>query len=251
MPITNFSEVIGRLEQIIAWAKLNESPSGYFAALYYKMTLAVRDAVLRGEFENGSRMEQMDVVFAKRYFEAFDLWQAGGTPTNSWQIAFESVKNDQLAVMQHLLLGMNAHINLDLAIAAASVRQRDAIFGMRYDFMKINQIIQSLTDQTQAQLAKIWMPFSWLDQWFRTEDEGWVGFSIGVARGASWKAAQLLAFASDRATEQTIVAELDKNVGLFGQKVQKPGLWLQFGLRLMRFSEKGTVRAKIEVLEGI
>jgi len=251
MPITNFSEVLGRLEQIIAWAKLNESPSGYFAALYYKMTLAVRDAVLRGEFENGSRMEQMDVVFAKRYFNAFDQWQAGNTPTNSWRVAFESVKNDNLAVMQHLLLGMNAHINLDLAIAAASVRQRDAIFGMRYDFMKINQIIQSLTDQTQAQLAKIWLPFFWLDRFLRTEDEGWVGFSVGVARGASWKAAQLLAFAPDRAAEQAIITALDKNVGFFGQKMQNPSFWLQCGLRLMRFSEKGMVREKIEILEGI
>jgi hypothetical protein len=141
MVVTNFVEVIARLEQIIAWAKANESPVGYFAALYYKMTLAVRDAVERGEFENGSRMEQMDVAFARRYFDAFEAWQTGKTPTEAWQVSFAMAQNDQIAVMQHLLLGMNAHINLDLAIAAASVRQKDAIYGLRNDFMKINQII--------------------------------------------------------------------------------------------------------------
>jgi len=251
MAITNFSEVIARLEQIIDWSKQNESTSGYFAALYYKMTLAVRDAVLRGEFENGSRMEQMDVAFARRYFDAFDAWQSGKTPTSSWRVAFEATQNEQITVMQHLMLGMNAHINLDLAIAAASVRQRDAIFGLRNDFMRINQIIDSLTDKTQAQLAKVWLPFSWLDRMLRTEDEGWIGFSIQVARGASWKAAQLLAFATDRASEQALIAELDKNVAYLGQKIQVPGFWVAWVLRLMRYSEKGSIREKIEVLEQL
>ena len=251
MAVTSFTDVIARLEQIIAWAKTTESPLGYFAALYYKMTLAVRDAVLRGEFENGSRMEQMDVAFAQRYFDAFDTWQTGGIPTESWRIAFEATKEDQFAVMQHLLLGMNAHINLDLGISAASIRQRDAIFGLRKDFMHVNKIIESLTNQTQSQLAKIWLPFDLLDWLFRTDDEGWIGFSIDTARAASWKVAQLLAFAPDRAAEQAIIAELDKNVAFFAKKIHTPGIWLQWMLRLMRRWEEGSVREKIEVLELI
>ncbi len=251
MTVNNFADVIARLEQIIRWAKDNESPQGYFAALYYRMTLAVRDAVLRGEFENGSRMEQMDVVFARRYFDAFDTWQAGGTPTESWRIAFEATQEDRITVMQHLLLGMNAHINLDLCIAAASIRQRDAIFGLRKDFMHINQIIESLTDQTQSQLAKIWMPFAWLDRLFRTEDEGWIGFSVSAARGASWKATQVLAFAKDLSAEQLLIAELDRNVAFFGKKIQIPGAWLVFLLRFMRRWEEGSVREKIAVLEHV
>ncbi len=251
MAINSFTDVIARLEQIIAWAKSNESPLGYFAALYYKMTLAVRDAVMRGEFENGSRMEQMDVAFARRYLDAFDTWQTGGTPTESWRVAFEATKEDQNTVMQHLLLGMNAHINLDLGIAAATVRQRDAIFGMRKDFMHINQIIESLSNQTQSQLAKIWLPFAWLDNLFRSEDEGWIGFSISTARGASWKVAQLMAFAPDRAAENAIIAELDKNVAFFAKKIHSPGMWLRWLLRLMRHWEEGSVKEKIEILEAI
>ncbi|MBC7775961.1 MAG: hypothetical protein H7246_11045 [Phycisphaerae bacterium] len=251
MAVNSFNDVIARLEQIVAWAKSNESPLGYFAALYYKMTLAVRDAVMRGEFENGSRMEQMDVAFARRYIDAFDTWQAGGIPTESWRVAFEATKADEVAVMQHLLLGMNAHINLDLGIAAASVRQRDAIFGMRKDFMLVNQIIESLTEQTQSQLARIWLPFAWLDLLFRSEDEGWIGFSVGTARGASWKVAQLVAFAPDRPSENVLIAELDKNVAFFARKIHTPGLWMRWMLRLMRRWEEGSVKGKIEVLEKI
>jgi len=248
MAVTNFSEVIARLEQIIDWAKDNDSPLGYFAALYHNMTLAVRDAVIRGDFENGSRMEQLDVVFARRYFDAFDAWQAGKPVSQSWQAAFEAANRPEITVMQHLILGMNAHINLDLCIAAASIRQRDAIFGLRADFMRINQIIESLTDRTQSQLARIWLPFEWLDKLFRTEDEGWIGFSIKIARGASWKAANALAFAPTQADEAKIIAELDANVAFLGQKISNPGFWTRTALRLMRHSEKGSIREKIEVL---
>lgn len=251
MAVQNFAEVLARLEQIIGWAKSEESPLGYFAALYYNMTLAVRDAVLNGEFENGSRMEQLDVIFARRYFDAFDTWQAGGNPSWSWQIAFESAQEDQLTVMQHLMLGMNAHINLDLGIAAANVRQRDAIFGLRNDFMHINTVIESLTNRTQERLARIWLPFTWLDRLLRTEDEGWIGFSIGIARGASWKAAQLIAFAPDRSAEQAVISEIDQHVAFFAKKLQHPGFWMQRALRIMRYAEKGSVREKIEVLEHL
>lgn len=249
--MTNISEVIARLEQIVAWAKANNSPLGYFAAVYLTMTRAVRDAIQRGDFENGSRMEQMDVVFARRYVEAFDAWQAGQKPSESWRLAFEAAQGERLCTMQHILLGMNAHINLDLGIAAATVRQRDAIFGLRRDFERVNDIISSLVDRTQARLAEIWLPFAWLDRLLRTEDEGYVNFSIRVARGAAWKAALALAFAPDQPTEQQLVRTLDGGVALFSQKVVHPGVWLGWAVWFMRRSERGTVREKIEVLEKI
>jgi len=247
--MTKFSEVIARLEEIIEWAKTHESPLGYFAAVYYRMTMAVRDAVERGEFENGSRMEQMDVVFARRYFDALATWQAGKTPTQSWHTAFEAAQNEQFTVMQHVLLGMNAHINLDLSIAAATVRQRDAIYGLRRDFERINDIIAALVDGTQNCMAKIWLPFGWLDFLLRTEDEGWINFSIRAARGASWQAALALAFAPDKPTEQLIVRTLDNTVALFAQKLQNPGFLINLGMKLMRRWEEGSVRERIEVLE--
>ncbi|MCC7465477.1 MAG: hypothetical protein IT261_04370 [Saprospiraceae bacterium] len=248
MQVKTIQEVLLKLEEIIAWARENESPVGYFAALYYRMTLAVSEAVQNGEFENGSRMEQMDVIFARRYFDALEAWRSGQPPTLSWKIAFEATQDKSVTVLQHLLLGMNAHINLDLGIAAASVRQKDAIFGMRKDFMHINEIIERLTDKTQSQLAGIGLPFSWLDRALRTEDEGWIGFSIKTARGASWKSAQLLAFAPDKNAETGIIQQLDQTVSFLGKRLITPGFWLRLMLRWMRYSEKGSVRDKIDLL---
>src|SRR6202008_4811607 len=95
--------------------------AGYFAALYYKVTSRVRDGIHNGEFEDGARMEKLDVLFASRYLDAYTKWRNGQQPSLSWQTAFESTKRSSVLVLQHLLLGMNAHINLDLGIAAAEV----------------------------------------------------------------------------------------------------------------------------------
>ena len=249
MAVNSIQEVLSKLEEIIRQAKEEQSSIGYFAALYYRMTLAVSEAIQRGEFENGSRMEQMDVVFARRYFNALESWQSGQATTLSWKIAFEATQNPNLTVMQHLLLGMNAHINLDLGIAAAAIRQKDAIFGMRKDFMHINGIIERLTNKTQEQLGAIWLPFTWLDRLFRSEDEGWIGFSIRIARGTAWKSAQLLAFAPDRNAEKQIIQQIDQHTAFLAGRLEKPGFWLGILLSWMRRSERGSISDKIDVLE--
>lgn len=246
--MTTIAEVLTRLESMIEWARQQESPMGYFPALYYQMTLAVKEGIDRDLFENGTRMERLDVLFAKRYISAFDAWQAGEPVTRSWQLAFDATRDERLTVMQHLLLGINAHINLDLGIAAAQTRPKDAVFGLRKDFETINSIIAGLTDRVQDCLAGIWMPFSWLDWLLRTDDEGWINFSIGTARGASWRVATTLAFAPDMATEKILIGQLDGAIAFLGNKVKGPGFLLKQGLWMMRCCEKGTVREKIDLL---
>ncbi len=247
----SISEVINRLEQIVEEAKEQQSPLGYFAAVYLKMTLAVRDGIEKGLFENGSRMEQLDVRFAGRYFEAFDAWRAGQPCTQAWKTAFETAGDNNKTVIQHILLGINAHINLDLGIAAAQTRSGDAIFGLRKDFDRINDIIAALTDRTQERLAEIWLPFGLFDYLLRTEDEGWVNFSVRFSRGAAWKAATALAFARQSETEKALIRDLDTAVAFFAKRITAPGFWINIGLRLMRRSERGTVREKIETLMRI
>lgn len=246
--MNSIAEVLTRLESIVEWARQEESAMGYFPALYYHMTKAVKDGVDNGLFENGARMERLDVLFARRYVAAFDAWQAGQPVTRSWQIAFDATREDRVTVMQHLLLGINAHINLDLGIAAAQIRSKDAIFGLRKDFDTINGIIANLTDKVQDCLAGIWMPFSWLDWMLRTDDEGWINFSIGTARGAAWRVATTLAFAPDTAAENLLIDQVDQGVCFLGGKIHNPGFLLKQGLWMMYRCEEGSVKEKIDVL---
>ena len=119
MKAKTIDEVIVLLDEIIATAKKENSRLGYFPALYRKVTIRVKEGIRDGIFQNESRMETLDVNFANRYLEAFELQKKGGQPTLSWKLAFEKCQTWRPIALQHLLLGMNAHISLDLGIAAA------------------------------------------------------------------------------------------------------------------------------------
>ena len=119
--INSIEEVISELQKIISECETNNNPLGYFAALYQKVTIKVKDGIENHIFDDGLRMEKLDVVFAKRYIEAYYAWQKKDTVTKSWQKAFELSTDYWPVVLQHLLIGMNAHINLDLGIASAEI----------------------------------------------------------------------------------------------------------------------------------
>src|SRR5687767_8426891 len=110
-------QVILRLEAIMEDCIRRKSKAGYFAALYHKVTCAVRDGIVNGDFEDGPRMERLDVLFAGRYLDAWQAWKEKKPVSASWQVAFERLHHKPTLVLQHLLLGINAHINLDLGIA--------------------------------------------------------------------------------------------------------------------------------------
>jgi hypothetical protein len=114
--------VLTRLNGLLDDAIRDGRRIGYFVALYERVTSNVRHALIAGTvFDDNPRMERLDVVFANRFIEAWDLHVAGSSPTESWGVAFEMLENPGPLVIQHLMLGMNAHINLDLGIAAATV----------------------------------------------------------------------------------------------------------------------------------
>ena len=73
MPAETIDQVIEQLDDIIDWSIIRSSRLGYFAALYRKVTIKVKDGIRDGYFEDAERMERLDVIFANRYLEAFEL----------------------------------------------------------------------------------------------------------------------------------------------------------------------------------
>src|SRR5947209_12113902 len=110
MPAT-IAAVVERLQAIVQECARAGDRLGYFAALYQRVTMRVRDGIAAGEFQDGARMEALDVAFANRYLDAYDALRAGDQPSRSWLCAFEAARGGGATVLQHLLLGMNAHIN--------------------------------------------------------------------------------------------------------------------------------------------
>lgn len=232
------------------WAKANNSPLGYFPVVYHLMTQAVQQGIQTGLFDDGPRMERLDILFAQRYFAAFDAWQAGLPTTLSWAQAFEAASSDNITVLQHVLLGINAHISLDLGIAAAQTCPGAEIQDLHTDFDRINGIIADLVNPMQDRLAQIF-PLLWIaDRLFRTHDERLANALIGLSRTGAWTVATTVALLTEH-QQRTAISELDKGVAALSGPIAAPrSRLLPTVLRMVRWGELGSVAQKIEKLEG-
>ncbi|WP_183560853.1 DUF5995 family protein [Mucilaginibacter sp. SP1R1] len=184
MPATTINQVIDALQAIITDSIATNSRMGYFAALYYRVTASVRDGIASGQFENGARMEKFDVVFANRYLDAFNAWKNKQPLSASWQAAFEAADSSSTLILQHLLLGMNAHINLDLGIAAVEVSEGN-MDGVQKDFNSINTIISALTYEVINEITRV-SPLLSLLGLHASNYSILIQFSIGNARDGAW-----------------------------------------------------------------
>ena len=138
-------DVLDNLDRVIEWSIRQGSTIGYFAVLYRRATLAVREAVIEGRFDNPSRMEQFDVISAQRYFNALNAYFYPGEYdglTLAWEVSFVGHMDSQSTMLQHMMTGLNAHICFDLGVAAAAIAP-DSLDRLEHDFNLINALVAS------------------------------------------------------------------------------------------------------------
>src|SRR5260370_36708633 len=104
MPATTIDQVLAALTTIIDGARRDASRIGYFAALYRRVTQSVKDGIAAGRFQNGPRIEQLDVIFANRYLDALARIQSGRQPTLSWLVPCNAARDPFPLIVHELLL---------------------------------------------------------------------------------------------------------------------------------------------------
>jgi hypothetical protein len=249
MTINTIDDVIATLESIIRESEANHSTHGYFAALYLKVTREVKAGIIAGDFQNNDRMEQLDVLFAKRYIDAYFAHQQGQAISKSWQAAFVLVEDYWPVVLQHLLSGMNAHINLDLGIAAAEIMKGQDIQPLQADFNQINTLLAGLVDQVQQELAAIWPTLHWLLRKTNRINKFLTDFSMETARDGAWRFATNLAQTPGDDWTRAI-EDRDIRVTNNHKLIVPPGRFISLALKVIRLGERGTVQQKIQGLNS-
>lgn len=244
----SIDDVLAQLDVIIATARRRGSTDGYFAALYRRVTQEVKDRIAAGMFADGPRMERFDVRFARRYLDAWQCHERGEPTTGSWRAALGCREKYWPVVMQHLLLGMNAHINLDLGIVAAEIAPGTAIHGLKNDFDAINQLLSDLVDDVQGRLTRIWPGVGILDRAGGGLDERIVNFSLRRARAASWSMATALAAETDPVRRHLRIEGVDRFASGLARRVLGPGLMASGVLAFVRLRERGSVEQKLDIL---
>lgn len=243
-------EVIDHLDIIIESSLQNASALGFFASLYQKVTIKVREGIANGRFEDGPRMEILDVIFANRYLQAYHDYKASRPVTRSWKLAFDAARSSDKIILQHLMLGMNAHINLDLGIAAAETSPGDQIQSLKNDFKEINNLLFELIDEVQDNLSGVSPLLGNLDFLIKDRDEQFARFSMKAARQHAWVVAQRMAFA-DEAQRVKAIRSTDDYVVELGNMIDRPGRWTRFGVWLVGLIESKDVAKGIAVLRYV
>ncbi|AKP52057.1 DUF5995 family protein [Cyclobacterium amurskyense] len=231
---TTIQDVIKELDVIIDESIKTNSRLGLFAYIYRRTTFEIASEIALGHFENNARLETLDVAFAKLYLDAYSAYKKGETISASWAYAFDHV-GDSLTIVQHIMLGMNAHINLDLAVATAATMSGGEIRDIENDFNKVNDILFQITNELQDRLNRVSPLMIILDIIGKNKDEKIINFSMRKARKHSWNSAKLL-WSLGEAHSGNTRNKIDYFVLKLSEHIQSPK---SIGIRiLLKFIQK-------------
>ena len=123
------------------------------------------------------------------------LIRPAAPPSRSWMVAFQGCDDADLLILQQLLSGMNAHINLDLGVAAAQVspgaQLPSAQGGFRPDQRRAGQPGRHRGSGDRGGLSA--HRRSGKDRLKQTRPQ-LVNFDMTAARDAAWLTAEHLAW---------------------------------------------------------
>ncbi|OBI54769.1 DUF5995 family protein [Mycobacterium sp. E787] len=157
-------DVVRNIDEVVDWAKDAQSSIGYFAVLYRRITLAIREAIKEGRFVDGPRIERLDVAFAKRYFDALNAHfhrDESKTPTLPWEVAFVGDPDHQAVIVQHMLAGLNAHISFDLGLALLTVADGWPD-SLREDYHRVNDLLCAQIPGINKEVQQLSPELRWL-----------------------------------------------------------------------------------------
>ncbi len=247
IPAKSIDEVLSELDSIIDKTVAENNFLGIFAFVYRRTTAKVKQAIHEKQFEDNERMESLDVAFANLYLTAFQSYENNRDCSGSWKKAFNA-KNENSTILQHLMLGMNAHINLDLGIAAANLAGGNGLQALKNDFMKINQILYELVNEMQDRISKVSRLMFILDWAGKNSDEMIINFSMVKAREQAWNFACVLSGLKEQ-DRKPFIEVTDQTIAALGSLIKNPpGLFMKRALKLVAFFEEKSVKTIINKL---
>jgi uncharacterized protein DUF5995 len=190
-----------------------------FNELYLTITRRV-DGALLTDASDPEFLELLDVEFAKRYFDALDRWNRDDEDTpDVWEVLFKRARDMRMSRLAAATLGVNAHINHDLALALVATwnglgaPEDDVI---HHDYLLVNQIFydeipllrQGYSTEWQMEIDHLVGP---LDDWSQR-------MLVTVTRAHAWdQALRLWAVREDEGDFEQACRTMDRAASLIGE----------------------------------
>ena len=167
----------------------------WFNWLYLEVTAAVEERVGQGGFGDPRWLAELDVQFARLYFDALACRLAGKRASRCWRTLFERRNQPLVARIQFALAGINAHINHDLALAISATCQvtytSPSHESTQYrDYVSVNGTLDGLVDLAKQKLM-VRLLGDALPAVSHLEDTV-AAWNVAAAREAAWVNAEIL-----------------------------------------------------------
>ncbi len=224
------SNALERMESLTsAWYATGDRRA-LFADTYTRMTRAMVTAVEARDFADVVWVSSLLDRFADYYFSAVDAHDyppvSGAECPVVWREAFDACSREDVNELQAILLGINAHINHDLALALADVlgdwdSLDDATRDVRLaDHAHVNAIIERTVDEIQSEvLARVEPAIGVIDVVMGRMDEWLFSRLASHYRENVWEDTQRLLAARTAEERLAIVAELDQHARRLGRLI--------------------------------
>ncbi|HEX9993644.1 MAG TPA: DUF5995 family protein [Acidimicrobiales bacterium] len=206
--------------------------SGHFPAMYSVVTARIAAAIEEGRFEDGPRMDRFATTFARLYLRAH---ANRAEAARCWRATWDVAGDRRLLIVQHLLLGVNAHVNYDLARAVVEVAGPGGdLAAVRPDFEAVNDVLADTYSTVLRDLDRV---SRWVNLAASMGGGRVFRFSLRVARDRAWDAAVRL-HGLDEPGRRRYLAELDDLVAVLAYLVANPGPVPELAARLARRLEE-------------
>lgn len=152
----NIAEVFEIMKTIDATCA-DEDGLKWFNWLYMTVTGAIENKVTGGGFNDPAWLSELDVLFARLYFDAVAAELGGGSCPECWKAMLRVRDQAEIARIQFALAGMNAHINHDLPMAIVSTCQATGTLPEHgtpqyNDYTSVNPALDALVDEAKQKL---------------------------------------------------------------------------------------------------
>jgi hypothetical protein len=219
-PYASVQEVVDALVLLEDRFVAADDKRSIFVTAYRTITLELQRRIGASRFEDNAWVSRYLLAFANLYRRALHAYEQPGREAVPlpWRIAFEAAASGPALLMQHLLLGINAHINHDLALGLIEVTIDPQRESRRRDHTAVNAALEQATDPVQQRLAQLYAPgLQLLDGACGVLDERVTNFSFAKARDCAWSSAVRLADCRDDASRAQCRRAMEETSGVLAR----------------------------------
>lgn len=193
-PPQTIADVLATMQAIDALTVAGDGLK-WFNWLYMEVTAAVERQVGHGGFADPAWLAELDVQFARLYFDALGRQLSGRRAASCWRAMFDRRNQPLVARIQFALAGINAHINHDLALAidatCRATHTSPAHGSTQYrDYTAVNGTLDGLVDLAKQKLM-VRLLGDALPAVSHLEDTV-AAWNVAAAREAAWVNAEIL-----------------------------------------------------------